>query len=100
VRVRQVCNSGLTDTVMTVFELREGESTESEGDPFPSLSFSVDVIVQRSSLLVSSPLMSSEFHNLDGQVLLKALRELEKQGKCQVRRHRLRGGCLVNALLY
>ncbi|ELR15037.1 vacuolar proteinsorting-associated protein 25, putative [Acanthamoeba castellanii str. Neff] len=50
-----VCNSGLTDTVMTVYELREGDSTEGE-----------------------------EFHNLDGQVLLKALQALEKQAKCQV----------------
>ena len=26
-----MCDSGLTDTVMTVYELREGESTEGEG---------------------------------------------------------------------
>jgi hypothetical protein len=58
--------------------------------------------LQPSARSFSSSPMYSEFHNLDGQVLLKALRELEKQGKCQVRRHRLhacvRVCCLVNAL--
>jgi hypothetical protein len=31
--------------------------------------------------------LASEFHNLDGQVLLKALQAMEKQAKCQVRSH-------------
>jgi len=50
-----VCSSGFTDTVMTIYELREGDATEGE-----------------------------EFHGLDSEVLLKALQTLEKQGKCQV----------------
>ncbi|XP_041975305.1 vacuolar protein-sorting-associated protein 25-like isoform X2 [Aricia agestis] len=48
-------NNGLNNTVCTLFELREGENTVGE-----------------------------EFHGLDMNVLMKALKTLEVKGKCEV----------------
>ena len=50
-----VSNSGMTDTVCTLFELHSGEDT-----------------------------MNEEFHGIDINVLQKALRVLERRGKAQI----------------
>ncbi|XP_049876071.1 vacuolar protein-sorting-associated protein 25-like isoform X3 [Pectinophora gossypiella] len=49
------CNNGMNNSVCTLFELREGENTVDE-----------------------------EFHGLDMNILLKALKSLEKKGRCEL----------------
>lgn len=48
-------DNGMTNTVCTLFELSEGENTVNE-----------------------------EFHGVDNAVLVKALKALEKRGKCEL----------------
>lgn len=49
------CNNGMNNSVCTLFELREGDTTVDE-----------------------------EFHNLDMNVLMKALKSLQMKGKCEL----------------
>lgn len=49
------CNNGMNNSVCTLFELREGDNTVNE-----------------------------EFHGLDMNVLLKALKSLEMKGRCEL----------------
>lgn len=68
----EVCDGGLNNTICTVFELQSGDDTTSQGN-----------LITVSSAL-NSIFSIKEFHGIDLNVLHRALKLLEKQGKAEI----------------